>query len=170
MATPIPPPLEIPRGFDIPTPTLGLPRYKHPKWEPIPIKQDDIQKIRESKAKEKAQDQGSETQPPVVPTLPELPVQPSQVQQFEVPGTDLVVPLPSTEILVTAVGTAGVASVASVGATLAAQAMFKRVVSIAKPVIKILLKKLAAVRGQEPPLTWARQKLKESGRRHYRSH
>ena len=56
MVTPIPPPLEIPRGFDIPTPTLELPRYKHPKWEPIPIKQNDVKAIRESKAKEKQDD------------------------------------------------------------------------------------------------------------------
>lgn len=169
MVTPIPPPLEIPRGFHIPTPTLELPRYKHPKWEPIPIKQNDVKAIRESKAKEKQQAEEAEAARPVVPTpaLPELPAIPSQIQQFEVPGTDFVVPLPSAEILTTAVGTAGVASVASVGATLAAQAMFKNVVSASKPVIKTLLKKLAAARGKEPPLSWARQKLKESGRRHY---
>jgi len=57
------------------------------------------------------------------------------VRYLDVPGTDLEVPLPSNEILVTA----GTTATVSVLATLTATAVFKRTVQVLKPIIKKLL-------------------------------
>jgi len=51
---------------------------------------------------------------------------------LDVPGTDIEVPVPSGEILVTAATTAFV----SVAATLSATALFKYLVTLMKPVFK----------------------------------
>ena len=37
--------------------------------------------------------------------------------------------------------------------------LFKRVVQIAKPLIKVVLKKVAKFRKKPPPLSWSRQRL-----------
>jgi hypothetical protein len=71
---------------------------------------------------------------PTPPTLPPTPPIP-QVRYVDIPNTDLSVPLPSNEILATATTTATV----SVAATLTATALFKRTVSILKPIIKKLV-------------------------------
>ena len=68
---------------------------------------------------------------------PVTPPPPSQIRYVDVPGTDITVPLPSNEILATATTTATV----SVAATLTATAVFKRTVSVLKPIIKKLLTK-----------------------------
>ena len=64
------------------------------------------------------------------------------VDYIEVPFINQSVPIPSEEIMVTAAGTA----VISVGATLSATALFKRLVSIMKPVLKLAVKKVMAYR------------------------
>jgi hypothetical protein len=53
----------------------------------------------------------------------------------DIPATDFTVPLPSNEILVTA----GTTATVSVAATLTATAIFKRTVTVLKPVLKKLL-------------------------------
>jgi outer membrane biosynthesis protein TonB len=73
---------------------------------------------------------------PVTPPVPKVPEVP-QVRYVDVPGTDITVPLPSNEILATATTTATV----SVAATLTATAVFKKTVSVLKPIIKKLLTK-----------------------------
>jgi hypothetical protein len=92
-----------------------------------------------------------------------------EIQTVEVPFIGKI-PAPKPEIIVTAVSTAGVASVASVGGTLAATALFKHIITLAKPLITFGLKKLAKVRGKKPPLTWARaraeQRRHKSGKNH----
>ena len=64
------------------------------------------------------------------------------VDYIEVPFINQSVPIPSEEIMVTAAGTA----VISVGATLSATALFKRLVSMMKPVLKLAVKKVMAYR------------------------
>ena len=71
------------------------------------------------------------------PKPPTTPPVPSQIRYFDVPGTDVQVPVPSNEILVTA----GTTATVSVAATLTATAVFKRTVSVLKPIIKKLLTK-----------------------------
>jgi hypothetical protein len=74
---------------------------------------------------------------PPTPKPPAIPPPPSQIRYIDVPGTDYTVPLPSNEILVTA----GTTATVSVAATLTATAIFKRTVSVLKPIIKKLLTK-----------------------------
>ena len=92
-----------------------------------------------------------------------------EIQTVEIPFIGEL-PVPKPEIIVTAVSTAGVASVASVGGTLAATALFKHIITLAKPLITFCLKKLAKIRGKKPPLTWARaraeQRRRKSGKNH----
>ena len=72
----------------------------------------------------------SEGQQPAKPK-PAIPKAP-EVNYIDVPFIDKEVPVPSNEILVTAVSTATV----SVAATLTATAVFKKLVSLLKPIIK----------------------------------
>ena len=98
--------------------------------------------------------------PPWEPQEPE-----SIMETVEIPLTNFELPVPPKEILVTAVTTAGTAAVVSVGATMAAGKAFEQITKVAKPAIKLLLKKLANLRGKEPAPTWARERLKVSRQR-----
>jgi len=80
-----------------------------------------------------------------------------------IPGTDIQIPVPKSEI----VAAAGVTSVISVGAALAATSIFKRLVSAFKPVLNAASKRIAALRKQ-PQLTFGRTRLLL--RRHRRLH
>jgi hypothetical protein len=82
---------------------------------------------------------------PVTPPIPKVPEVP-QIRYVDIPGTDLTVPLPSNEILATATTTATV----SVAATLTATAVFKKTVSVLKPIIKKLLTKKNAQNKELP--------------------
>jgi hypothetical protein len=166
---PIPAPIPMPPPFVVPDSELALPSFKPPEWEPVPIYRDDVpalnpkpapeEKKPEDSPKEGATPSMPEVPAPDLPPLPQIPTQ-ETINTIELPG-GFEVPVPPKEILVTAVSTAGAASVVSVGATMAATNLFKRVVSIAKPVIKVVLKKIAKLTGKKPPLTWARQRQSE---------
>ena len=185
---PMPPIIPIPEAFDLPVPTLAPPTFELPKWEPIPVRPKDIPALnpqpqpQESNPQDEDEEEEEETkeseekeegisretlnsiQELIVP-LPPLPpydygaeVTESQVETVEIFGK-FEVPVPKQEIMVTAVATAGAAAVASVGATMVAGKLFNQIVKIAKPVIKIVLNKLAKLKGKAPAPTWARQKL-----------
>ena len=62
------------------------------------------------------------------------------IRQLDIPFTDLQMPLPENEILITATSTA----VVSVAATLTATAAFKWVVTAMKPILKTAWKKISA--------------------------
>ena len=97
------------------------------------------------------------SQQPQVVTRQEVPSSPlpsAETTTLTVPGTSLRVPVPKAEI----VSAAAVTSVISVGATLAATSMFKRLVSAMKPVVKAAVKKVQKLRGK-PVLTFGRQRL-----------
>ncbi len=184
---PMPPIIPIPEAFNLPVPTLAPPSFELPKWEPIPVKPQDIPALnpkpqpRESNPQEEEEEEAasedrteapsSETlnsvqqmitpMPPLPPydlgvPLPEEPE--SQIQTVEVFGK-FEVPVPKQEIMVTAVATAGAAAVASVGATMVAGKLFNQIVKIAKPAIKVVLNKLAKLKGKPPAPTWGRQRL-----------
>ena len=61
------------------------------------------------------------------------------IRKVDIPFTDLKMPVPENEILVTA----GTTAVVSVAATLTATAAFKWLVSALKPLIKTLVKKIS---------------------------
>ena len=84
----------------------------------------------------------------------------AEVTEIVVPGTQVKIPVPKAEILSAAATT----SVISVGATLAASSMFKRLVQIFKPTFKALAAKVQKLRGK-PVKTWARQRLSERHQR-----
>ena len=182
---PMPPIIPIPEAFNLPVPTLAPPSFELPKWTPIPVRPKDIPALnpppisQESVAEEEEEEETKESeekeegisretlnaiQELVVP-LPPLPpydygaeVTDSQVETVEIFGK-FEVPVPKQEIMVTAVATAGAAAVASVGATMVAGKLFNQIVKIAKPAIKIVLNKLAKLKGKPPAPTWARQRL-----------
>ena len=187
--TPIPPIVPIAPTVQIPGPSLSMPAPQAPLWEPVPIYRDDIPGLDPEPTPEPEPESESESEPPPPPTEKEVldavgdmitptpvvppwelpvmdPVEPeSTMETIEVPFTDLEVPVPPQEIMVTAVTTAGAAAVVSVGATMAAGKLFDQIVKIAKPLFKFILKKLAKMRGKDPGPTWARARLLES-RRH----
>ena len=182
---PMPPIIPIPEAFDIPAPLLEPPSFDLPKWEPIPIKPKDIPALNpqpqqqesnpqqeeeeeEKESEERTEAPSSETLNSVqqmITPMPPLPpydygaeVIDSQVETVEIFGK-FEVPVPKQEIMVTAVATAGAAAIASVGATMVAGKLFNQIVKIAKPAIKIVLNKLAKLKGKPQAPTWARQRL-----------
>ncbi len=89
--------------------------------------------------------------------------QPEFENSVIIPGIDYEMPLPSTEVMVTAATTASIAAVVSVTGTLAAKTVFDYLLKLIKPALKIAVNKLAKARGK-PTTSWARQRLQE--RRH----
>ena len=173
----------VPQPTPIPSMPLAPPQVELPTWTPIPIYRDDIPALNppdpppaEPPQEEEETEQPPEQQEPEGPgpsqeildlvdqfhtPTPQIQFEepePAQITTVELPG-GYEVPVPRQEILVTAVATAGAAAVASVGATMVAGNLFKKVVSLSKPVIKAVLKKLAKLRKQPAPPTLARQRL-----------
>jgi hypothetical protein len=93
-----------------------------------------------------------------VPT--DLPQPVAETTSITIPGTNVEVPVPTAEILSAAATT----SVVSVGAALIGTSIFKRLVSLFKPVINQLWKQIQKKRGKST-LTWARAKRLRKGRR-----
>lgn len=177
----IPEVIGLPQAAPIPGMPLAMPQYELPKWETVPVYRDDIPALNPQTSPQE-QSSEEETTPPerdpeegipadVLDMVDEVrflspPVQPfpweepeaETVETIELPG-GFEVPVPKQEIMVTAVTTAGAASVVSVGATMVAGDLFKRIVQISKPLIKVVLKKVAKFRKKAPPLTWSRQRL-----------
>ena len=137
-APPVLPVLRLPEPPLLPRPVLEVPRATLPTYKPLVVPPNDLRPPPGIKGTTQS-DEKKEEKPapkPVTPPIPKVPEVP-QVRYVDVPGTDLTVPLPSNEILATATTTATV----SVAATLTATAVFKRTVSVLKPIIKKLLTK-----------------------------
>jgi len=125
---PLFPSITLPEPLQLPPPILEVPRADIPSYKPLVVPPSDLRpppgvspiKTSESEVKPKPK-------PPITP-----PIKPPEVQTFDVPGTDIEVPVPSGEILVTAATTAFV----SVAATLLATSLFKHLVSLFKPILK----------------------------------
>ena len=117
------PPIKTIEIISIPLPTADVPFYT-----PMVVPPSDLE------AEEEIEGEASEeTDKPVV--------QPG-IKQIDIPFTDKQVPVPETEILVTATTTA----VVSVAATLTATAAFKYVVTAMKPILKTGWKKISQSR------------------------
>ena len=124
------PSIRLPDAPQLPRPVLEVPRAELPSYKPLVVPPNDLRPppgIKSSELSEKNEPQPAK--PPVTPPIP------AQVRYIDVPGTELEVPLPSNEILVTA----GTTATVSVVATLTATAIFKRTVQVLKPIIKKLL-------------------------------
>ena len=119
------PTIEIPSLQKIETISIPLPTADVPFYTPMVVPPSDLE------AEEEIEGEASEeTDKPVV--------QPG-IKQIDIPFTDKQVPVPETEILVTATTTA----VVSVAATLTATAAFKYVVTAMKPILKTGWKKIS---------------------------
>ena len=137
-APPVLPVLRLPDAPVLPRPVLEVPRATLPSYKPLVVPPNALRPPPGVKGTTQS-DEKKEEKPapkPVTPPIP-MPPPPSEVRYVDIPGTDLTVPLPSNEILATATTTATV----SVAATLTATAVFKRTVSVLKPIIKKLLTK-----------------------------
>jgi len=133
-APPVLPVLSLPEPPLLPRPVLEVPRATLPTYKPLVVPPADLRPPPGVKGTTPSEQKKAEPKPPP-PKPPVTPPPPSQVRYVDVPGTDITVPLPSNEILATATTTATV----SVAATLTATAIFKRTVSVLKPLIKKLL-------------------------------
>jgi len=137
-APPVLPVLRLPEPPVLPRPVLEVPRATLPSYKPLVVPPNDLRPPPGVQGTTQS-DEEREEKPapkPVTPPIPKVPEVP-QIRYVDIPGTDLTVPLPSNEILATATTTATV----SVAATLTATAVFKRTVSVLKPIIKKLLTK-----------------------------
>ena len=163
----LPAPLDLPRMeiavpvFPAPSHPVLIPPSVEPKPPPEPPKAVDPGA---RQAVEKVQDQVRQLNNNIKAqqqTLDML-LEPPEIEEIDpktttvkVPGTPLEFALPAPEVLTVATVTAGAAAAASVGATLVAQNLAKRL----KPVFQTVLKKIAKARGKDP-LTFGRHRLK----------
>ena len=135
-APPVLPSLRLPEAPQLPRPVLEVPRADLPSYKPLVVPPNDLRPPPGVKGTTPSETKKAKPKPPP-PKPPATPPPPSQIRYVDVPGTDYTVPLPSNEILVTA----GTTATVSVAATLTATAIFKRTVSVLKPIIKKLLTK-----------------------------
>ena len=138
-APPVLPVLRLPELPLLPRPVLEVPRATLPSYKPLVVPPNDLRPPPGVKGTTLSEEKEAEKPKPKPPTPkpPAIPPPLSQIRYIDVPGTDYTVPLPSNEILVTA----GTTATVSVAATLTATAIFKRTVSVLKPIIKKLLTK-----------------------------
>ena len=129
---PVLPSIRLPEPSVLPRPVLEVPRALLPSYKPLVVPPSDLRAPPGVKGTTPSDKPKTKPKPPP----PKPPANP-QVRYVDVPGTDYEVPLPSNEILVTA----GTTATVSVAATLTATAIFKRTVSVLKPLIKKLLTK-----------------------------
>ena len=120
--------MAMPEPLALPVPILEVPDAHVPSYKPIVVPPSSLRAPPGVKGKPLEGQQPNNTKPNTPTTPPKAP----EVDYVTVPILDKEVPIPSQEILVTAVSTATV----SVAATLTATAVFKHIVSIAKPIIK----------------------------------
>jgi len=117
--------LELPLLQKIETIEIPLPTADVPFYTPMVVPPSDLE------AEEEIEGEASEETDKTVP-------QPGMTK-FDIPGTNIEVPVPETEILVTATTTA----VVSVAAPLTATAAFKWAVTALKPILKTTWKKIS---------------------------
>ena len=141
-AIPVFPFLELPEAPNFPGPILEVPKASLPSYKPLVVPPNTLRpppgiKGIDSDDEAPATEKNSPT--PAAPYVP--PIQayvPPEAQIVGIPFTDIEVPMPTTTIMTTAATTAFI----SVGATLIGQSLFKYLVSLFKPIIKLLWSKL----------------------------
>ena len=120
--------MAMPEPLALPVPILEVPDAHVPSYKPIVVPPSSLRAPPGVKGKPLEGQQPNRPKPNTPTTPPKAP----EMDYVTVPIIDKDVPVPSQEILVTAVSTATV----SVAATLTATAVFKRLVSLLKPIIK----------------------------------
>ena len=142
------PDFSYPQNIKLPAPVLQMPRAEIPSYRPLFLPpRDDTEILVEAEpepvTEEDVEKAITERLEPLLRQLQAPPLQQdvestSEVIQVRVPGTEIDLPLPKAEILSAAATT----SVISVGATLTATSLFKKMVTVMKPAVKFLVKKI----------------------------
>ena len=128
---PVLPYVRLPEPPVLPRPVLEVPRALIPSYKPLVVPPSDLRPppgVKGVNSEEKEEKEQAKPPPIKIPTIPP----PSDIRYVDIPNTDITIPLPSNEIL----ATAGTTAMVSVAATLTATSVFKRTVSLMKPVIK----------------------------------
>ena len=115
------PPQVLPSVPDLPRPNLDLPRADLPSFKPMLVPSG---ALRGTTGREEDEEDNEPTA--------------AEVQRVNVPFTDITIPIPQEEIMVTAATTAFI----SVAATLTATSLFKHCVKVFKPIIMQLAKRI----------------------------
>ena len=115
------PPQILPNVPPLPRPNLDAPKAVLPSFKPMLVPSGDL---RGPTGKEEDEEDNEPT--------------PAEVQRVNIPFTDITVPVPQEEIMVTAATTAFI----SVAATLTATSLFKHCVKVFKPIIMQLAKRI----------------------------
>ena len=132
---PVLPSLRLPEPLVLPRPVLDVPRADLPSYKPLVVPPSDLRPPPGVKGTTQSDKEKPKPKPPPVKL-------PQDTRQVDVPFTDVTVPLPSNEILVTA----GTTATVSVAATLTATAVFKWTVTAMKPILKQAWTKLTKTR------------------------
>ena len=119
--------IELPNSIPLTTISIPLPTADVPSYTPMVVPPSDLQAEEEP--------EGSASEEPESPGM----------RKVDIPFTDKQMPVPETEILVTATTTA----VVSVAATLTATAAFKYVVTAMKPILKTTWKKISQLKKKD---------------------
>ena len=114
------PPQILPDVPDLPRPNLDLPTADLPSFKPMLVP---AGALRGPTGKEEEEEDNEPA---------------AEVQRVNVPFTDITIPIPQEEIMVTAATTAFI----SVAATLTATSLFKHCVKVFKPIIMQLAKRI----------------------------
>ena len=138
---PLLPSITLPEPVQLPPPILEVPRADIPSYRPLVVPPSDLRPP--PGVKPSAGSEPTKRKPPQIPIAPPPQISIPEAQTVEIPGTDVEVPVPSGEILVTAATTAFV----SVAATLTATALFKHLVTLFKPIIKQVWSKITTKKG-----------------------
>lgn len=128
------PSLNLPEAFQLPIPILEVPQADIPSYKPLVVPPNTLRPppgIEGINSDPAPEEESSTTTTTTKPTYTPK-IIPPEAQIFEVPFTDLEVPMPTTTIMTTAATTAFI----SVGATLAATSLFKYIVMLMKPIFK----------------------------------
>jgi len=131
---PVFPSITLPEPVQLPKPILEVPRADIPSYKPLVVPPSDLRPPPGVKPSAKDEAAKQVKPSPSIPQMPQIP----EVQTFEIPGTDIGIPVPESAIVITAASTAFV----SVAATLTATSLFKHLVSLFKPVLKQLWSKV----------------------------
>ena len=135
---PVLPSLRLPEPLVLPSPVLDVPRADIPSYKPLVVPPSDLRPPPGVKGTTPSEKEQPKPPPPSV-TPPDIP---PDTRKVAIPFTDVPMPLPSNEILVTA----GTTATVSVAATLTATAIFKWTVNAMKPILKQAWTKLTTAK------------------------
>ena len=138
---PVLPYVRLPEPPVLPRPVLEVPRAVLPSYKPLVVPPSDLRPppgVKGVNSEEKEEKEQAKPQPKI-PPIPK----PPDIRYVDIPNTDITIPLPSNEIL----ATAGTTAIVSVAATLTATSIFKRTVSLMKPVFKAIWTKITKKKG-----------------------